>query len=382
MINDPPTYAARRLDNHLAGLLQSAGFALFRPPAGPITLIRQDRGQLATFSRAQDLIAPEGGFVMAPFDPGPQQPLVLIRPDLVLRGADSFSFLAQEPPLTPTHEPPGPAPLAAPPGDFESYRQAYQRFAQAVRQREEGLRKLVLSRALTRELPADLSLGSLFFRACALFPESLVYLCSTPISGLWIGCTPEPLLTGLGPEWRTVALAGTRLAAGPDWDDKNILEQRIVADFLSEQLRRAGAAFDRHGPVTVRAGHLLHLRTDFHFTSALGPGPLLSLLHPSPAICGYPKAPALQFIHRHEGYNRGYYAGFLGYLPGPGVDPGPTDIYVNLRCLRLEGRRATLYSGGGILPDSSLEAEWQETENKLGTMLALLETNEGHPKCQ
>ena len=124
------------------------------------------------------------------------------------------------------------------------------------------------------------------------------------------------------------------------------------------------------GPYSARAGALCHLKSDFRFTLRENNklGDLLNLLHPTPAVCGLPKADAYRFILDHEGYNRRYYSGFIGWL-----DPeGRTDLYVNLRCMHIEDKILTLYAGGGLLSSSELNDEWQETEDKLQTMKALI----------
>jgi isochorismate synthase len=108
------------------------------------------------------------------------------------------------------------------------------------------------------------------------------------------------------------------------------------------------------------------LRTDFYFNlrDKESIGDILDALHPTPAISGLPKSEAVEFILRNEGYDRKYYSGFIG-----NVDPeGRTDIYVNLRCMSIGERNITLYAGGGLLPASTIEGEWQETENKLRTI--------------
>ena len=109
------------------------------------------------------------------------------------------------------------------------------------------------------------------------------------------------------------------------------------------------------GPQTATAGELAHLRTDIRFalpsTGMLGS--LLRALHPTPAVCGLPKDEAFRFIGAHEGYDRSYYAGFLGRL-SPG---GHTALYVNLRCMACSGETGAfrLYAGGGLLPESVLD---------------------------
>jgi len=87
---------------------------------------------------------------------------------------------------------------------------------------------------------------------------------------------------------------------------------------------------------------------------------MLKLLHPTSAVCGMPREAAQEFIAQHENFDRSYFAGFLGP-----VNLGEeTNIYVNLRCARLEGEKAWLYAGAGITEDSDPQKEWEETEMK------------------
>ena len=95
---------------------------------------------------------------------------------------------------------------------------------------------------------------------------------------------------------------------------------------------------------------------------------MLELLHPTSAVCGMPKMAALEFIQSHENYDREFYSGFLG----PVNVENETNLFVNLRCTKIQNRTATLYAGGGITEDSIPEKEWQETELKCQTMLAVL----------
>src|SRR6202021_687877 len=100
---------------------------------------------------------------------------------------------------------------------------------------------------------------------------------------------------------------------------------------------------------------------------------LVSELHPTPAVCGIPLNDATQFIKETEGYDRGYYTGFLG----PCNMDGKTELYVNLRCAELFADCINLYVGGGITKDSIPENEWEETEMKSKTLLSALEENNG-----
>ena len=95
---------------------------------------------------------------------------------------------------------------------------------------------------------------------------------------------------------------------------------------------------------------------------------LLLRLHPTPAVCGLPRAAAQRAILTDEASPRRYYAGFSGPL---GIE-GETRLYVSLRCMEFTPSLATLYAGGGIMPESVEQEEWEETQRKLQTMLRLL----------
>jgi isochorismate synthase len=202
-----------------------------------------------------------------------------------------------------------------------------------------------------------------------------VYLFHTPLTGTWIGSTPEILLSGKGNDWHTVALAGTQpLCNGqlPEtWNERKREEQQLVTDYIRDCLLSFNVYPEEKGPYTIQAGELAHLRTDFRFSLAGNRimGELLKALHPTPAVCGLQKEKSYQFIINNEGYNRRYYTGFIGRLH----PAGQTDLYVNLRCMQVEDNRLLFYAGGGLLASSDIQEEWLETEGKLLTMFRVIE---------
>jgi isochorismate synthase len=98
-------------------------------------------------------------------------------------------------------------------------------------------------------------------------------------------------------------------------------------------------------------------------------------LHPTPAVCGVPKRKALRFIKENEGYDRMFYTGFLGELNKDFTQDNPdtTDLYVNLRCMKIKNQTAELYMGCGITQNSIPEKEYAETVNKSHTMKAVIQ---------
>ena len=91
-------------------------------------------------------------------------------------------------------------------------------------------------------------------------------------------------------------------------------------------------------------------------------------LHPTPAVCGLPREEARQAILHDEPSPRRYYAGFSGPLHLQ----GETHLYVSLRCMEFTPHTATLYAGGGLMPESQETDEWEETRRKMQTMWQLL----------
>ena len=322
------------------------------------------------------LLTGKKGFVMAPFRPSSTRKLVLIQPDITARGWTEIARVLAGSTLHQSAVSDRGRADGLQEAGPEVYRQAFGRFIQPLC--EGRFSKLVLSRASEQPIPQDFSLLRAFVKACRRYPRMMVYLCHTPVTGTWMGSTPEILLSGEGHGWHTVALAGTMPMQGEvmptDWSLKNREEQAYVARYIREVLSPYSSELTEEGPYTSRAGQLVHLKSDFrfHLNHSEQLGELLDALHPTPAVCGLPKQEAYDFILEHEGYDRRYYAGFVGWLN----PEGHTDLYVNLRCMEVFPHRVRLYAGGGILPQSSVASEWQETEEKMKTMLCLLESDE------
>lgn len=348
-------------------------YALYHlPDTADFTYIAQHDapGTVASFAALEG----KQGFVAAPFHITPGTPVVLIHPDILVRyplaAAGEF------------HQPFIPMGRQAPGGGNAGQRKAYTAgFAVCKRHLAEGLvRKVVYARCESQPLaPEDRqSPLHLFMEACRRYPHSYVGMWYTPQTGCWLTATPETLLAAdtIAPHrWHTMSLAGTMphtpeaLSIGA-WSSKNKTEQALVTEFIVQQL--AGIADDlRLSEVyPIPVANVVHLRTDLSFSlrNGIGLGTLLNRLHPTPAVCGTPRTAALSAIAAAEHTPRRYYAGFSGPLSLH----GHTSFYVSLRCMELLQGQASLYAGGGLLPASTEEAEWEETCRKLHTMKNLL----------
>ncbi|MFV0540003.1 MAG: chorismate-binding protein [Aestuariibaculum sp.] len=251
--------------------------------------------------------------------------------------------------------------------------------------KNDEFKKVVLSRKESVSLSKNNPL-SIFKRLLNSYPKAFVYCWYHPKVGLWLGATPETLVKIEGKQFSVMALAGTQEYQGTLnvlWQDKEKQEQQFVTDFIVENLENVVGNIKISNTETVRAGNLVHLKTII--SARLNPKATLKdvvfKLHPTPAVCGYPKAITKQFILKNEGYNREFYSGFLGELnfetiktPRLGkrnienrayaISTKSTQLYVNLRCMQLQGNQAFIYVGGGITEHSNAESEWWETVAK------------------
>ena len=347
---------------------QGRSFAIYRIPGEEEPrFVMQASGSARLLYNIEDLNEQQG-FVIAPFRVSRECPIVLIRrdyselpdnsqPDYIRMDLEFHPNGTENPSERKTKD---------------NYTHCFDSFIKPLQERQ--LDKLVLSRSLTLDRESGFSPAKAFYKACKQYIRSYVYLCHTPETGIWLGGTPEIILSGEKGEWHTVALAGTQpLQDGrlPQvWDEKNRKEQDYVASYIRRQLLSSGIHPTESGPYPAYAGALSHLKTSFRFTLKDNNrlGSLLELLHPTPAVCGLPKEEAYRFILDNEGYDRRYYSGFIGWL-----DPdGKTDLYVNLRCMHIENGQLSFYAGGGLLASSELNDEWLETEKKLQTMKRLV----------
>lgn len=261
---------------------------------------------------------------------------------------------------------------------------SYQEIVQnAIQEIKSGaFEKVVLSRSKQIALPNDFSAVHLFETICKTYPSAFCSMVYTPENGLWIGATPELLASENEQEFQTISLAGTKPLLQDQtidevaWTQKEIEEQAMVSRYIVNCFKKIRLrAYKEIGPHTYQAGKLAHLKSTFTVQKENMPfegliDQMLHLLHPTSAVCGMPIAPALEFIHENEGYQRSLYSGFWGAINFEGA----TQLFVNLRCMSIQNKVATLYAGAGITEGSNPEKEYTETELKMNTLLDLLET--------
>lgn len=367
-------------------------FALYRLPYQQhCQMVMQTSGQPLEFSSVFSLSG-QSGFVVAPFTPDESHPILLLSADESVRTAPEVWLPGRESEYAGLRDQAEDILLAAQqqPSAVSGTKSHYMiDFANFHSQILAGqFSKIVLARCCHVPKEKEMNPLELFVKACHLYPRLMVALVAAPRCGAWLVATPELLLGGDGTTWTTMSLAGTMRLSGEQlsfdeppsqsshdegkflWSIKNREEQRVVSTYITECLEQVASDIEEDGPYTMRAGNLVHLRSDFRFTIAdTGRlGELLHILYPTPAVCGLPKDAARDFIRGNEFAPREYYSGFMGML----CPEAETQLYVSLRCMRISRDGYSLYAGGGLLPDSNMETEWSETEDKMDTMKALI----------
>jgi isochorismate synthase len=242
------------------------------------------------------------------------------------------------------------------------------------------LEKVVISKFKEEAISND-EIPFLFKKLYEDYPSAFCYLTHIPNNGIWIGASPETLLSynreGI---FKTVALAGTQDGKGIElkeavWRQKEIEEQALVSRYIMNCFKAIRLReFTEKGPKTIKAGSLLHLISEFEVDNKETnidklPQTMLELLHPTSAVCGMPLKGAQQFIQEAEKYDREFYTGFLG----PVNFNESTKLFVNLRCGKIYNGKIRLFAGAGITEDSDPDKEWIETEMKCQTILNKLE---------
>lgn len=338
----------------------ATAYAIYRTPHSTHYTILLQHTAPQAYARMAD-VPLCGGYVVAPFAADAQCPVVLIKPDeCFTRPIDGEEVRHH------TLE----AAVEGEEAERAAYGAAFRTVSEALQRGE--AEKVVLSRRRHLRLEREADPFMLFLLACRYRPGGFVALWHTPQSGTWLVATPEPLLEATHTAWHTVALAGTLPNDAPAsaWNAKNREEQAIVARFIARCLGDAATDVQRSPTYTLQSGNIQHLCTDFTFQmpDAGDIGHLIERLHPTPAVSGLPRERANALILANESTPRHYYAGFSGPL----MLGGTTALYVSLRCMHLDRLRATLYAGGGIMPDSVEAEEWEETNRKLMTMMQLV----------
>ncbi|MDD2742714.1 MAG: isochorismate synthase [Rhodocyclaceae bacterium] len=234
------------------------------------------------------------------------------------------------------------------------------------------LAKVVLARSRRWLAPAKIYARPLLEQLCIRQPDACIYAFNQGES-TFLGATPENLVSFNGSEIESDALAGTAWPGSSALDgSKNQHEQSLVVAAIIEALTPLCQRRPHAHPIEVHpAGHLTHLRSRITGTALSGTKlfDLLRVLHPTPAVGGYPTAAAIDWLKAHSEQRSGWYSGGIGLLDSAGNG----QISVALRSALIQGHSISLQAGAGIVADSDPWQELAETNAKLGTLLDALQ---------
>ncbi len=260
----------------------------------------------------------------------------------------------------------------------EAWKGAVGAAADAVR--EGSLKKIVLARAIrvgASRLDPVRALSRLRadYPGCTLFAVARGDRC-------FLGATPERLVRVRKGEVSVAAVAGSAPRGATEDEDRRLgetllanlkdqAEHAVVVDALRDALSKICTTVSMEAdPVVLKVRNVQHLSTPV--TGVLRERQtvldLVDLLHPTPAVGGAPREEALRWIHEHEGLERGWYAGPVGWMDRT----GDGEFAVAIRSALLRGTQALVFAGCGIMASSDPDQEYAESWLKLQPILFAL----------
>ncbi|EHT11747.1 isochorismate synthase EntC [Raoultella ornithinolytica] len=245
--------------------------------------------------------------------------------------------------------------------------------------------KVVLSRLIDITTRERVDSGALLERLIAQNPASFNFHVPLSDGGVLLGASPELLLRKEGEHFSSLPLAGSArrqpddvldreagnklLASGKDRHEHELVTQAMKT-VLTPRCRELSLP---DSPQLVTTPTLWHLATPIEGTALAQENAmsLACLLHPTPALSGFPHQVAKRLIAELEPFDRQLFGGIVGWCD----DEGNGEWVVTIRCARLHQRTLRLFAGAGIVPASSPLGEWRETGVKLTTMLNVFGLN-------
>ena len=272
------------------------------------------------------------------------------------------------------------------------YADAVSRVLEAIAAKGDAdeLRKVVLSRSLSvkADMPVD---GDALLRRLSADGSITAFQTPLPHQGseqpVLIGATPELLISRTGDRIVSHPLAGSsrrysdrsadrRSARALEDSNKDRREHNAVVEAVSDTLAPYCRELAAPDGTTLRStATMWHLGTRLVGRLKDPETPVTELaaaLHPTPAVCGLPRKAAARLIGELEGYDRGFYAGAVGWTDSR----GDGEWYVTLRCAQFSGSQIRLYAGAGIVTGSDPLAEVDETSAKFLAILNALGVDE------
>ncbi len=230
---------------------------------------------------------------------------------------------------------------------------------------KEVFRKVVLPRRTTLTFDAPLKSAEILKGLFAFGNETSLFMVQLDPSTAFIGASPEKLFSRSDRNLWTEALAGT-IDSSEKWSPKEFAEVEAVRLFLQQQLLPCCQNLQWETPEERPFGNLKHLyqRLKGCLKTDISDAVLISKLHPTPALGGFPRDPSLQYLRSIEMFDRGWYGAPIGLISESG-----TNLAVAIRSMVVRGHHLHLFSGAGIVKGSNPLKEWEELDRKIAHVL-------------
>ena len=243
------------------------------------------------------------------------------------------------------------------------------------------LSKIVIAHTTEIESAAAFQVIKSLNNLRSLHPDCYIFATSNGEGQHFIGASPERLISVQNQQLVTDALAGSAPRGKNNTEDlhlANLLlknrkekrEHKAVSDFIMQRLRSIGLKPQQLPLQLLKLSNIQHLWTPIyaHLSADIEPLEIVSLLHPSPAVAGVSTEIACEKIRHYEKFDRSLYAAPLGWLDYE----GNCEFIVGIRSALIDGNRARLYAGAGIVSGSNPTKEFAEVELKLQSLLKAL----------
>jgi menaquinone-specific isochorismate synthase len=233
---------------------------------------------------------------------------------------------------------------------------------------KDQFRKVVLARQTTLKFDGKVDPFQVLNLLMPLGDQTSLFLLQLDKENAFVGATPETLFSRKGRTLSSEAIAGTK-DPQEHWSRKELSEIDAVQLFLQNTLLQCCEDFQWQPPQEKPFGTIQHLyqRIEGHLKEQVTDKQLLQLLHPTPALGGFPQKEAVHYLKTVEPFSRGWYGSPFGM-----ISPQETEIAVAIRCALIRGTEIYLFAGAGIVAGSKPDKEWEELERKIGHFMRKL----------
>tara|TARA_B110001454_G_scaffold36439_1_gene35943 strand:+ start:627 stop:1823 length:1197 start_codon:yes stop_codon:yes gene_type:complete len=216
----------------------------------------------------------------------------------------------------------------------------------------------------------NLDINQTILEVISKYPNCTTYMFRDD-ENIFFGSTPEKIFEYNNKILKTEALAGSIPNKGEDFieikkkfQNSTLIEEHdIVVKYIESQLSKITKNKISKSPSEVKKlNNIYHLQSEiktklnnnnfFEF---------IKLLHPSPALAGFPVDEALKWIRKNETFDRGLYTGSIGY-----IEKNNSNFYAALRCAKysINEKEIISFAGNGIIKDSKIKYELEELNSK------------------